>query len=303
MGYFDLQINGYAGVDFNADLVTDEEISQVCEALRNDGIDRFLITLITDSIERLCQKLARLRALCAADELARSMVAGFHVEGPFINPMPGYVGAHPPERVTPATPQLAERLIEAADGWLRLMTLAPECDAEMKTIAALRQAQVTVSAGHCNPDLETLDQAIESGLSMVTHLGNGCPVELNRHDNFIQRVLSRRDDLWICLIPDGKHIPFYALRNYLDLIGPERWIATTDAIAAAGLGPGTYSLSGFDVIVDAEGYARRPGSPNLAGSTVRGHDLVGALRECGLSSAVIDLVYRANVATALNLAD
>jgi hypothetical protein len=88
---------------------------------------------------------------------------------------------------------------------------------------------------------------------MITHLGNGCPVILPRHDNFIQRVLSLSDRLWICFIPDGAHVPFFALRNYFKITGLERTIFTSDAIMAAGLGPGIYDLSGAPVEVDAEG--------------------------------------------------
>jgi N-acetylglucosamine-6-phosphate deacetylase len=138
---------------------------------------------------------------------------------------------------------------------------------------------------------------------MITHLGNGCPVILPRHDNFIQRVLSLSDRLWVCFIPDGAHVPFFALRNYFKITGLERTIFTSDAIMAAGLGPGIYDLSGAPVEVDAEGVARRPGSPNLAGSTIRGHQVAAKLREhLGLSEAEIDRVYRQNPLAALGLA-
>jgi N-acetylglucosamine-6-phosphate deacetylase len=135
---------------------------------------------------------------------------------------------------------------------------------------------------------------------MITHLGNGCPVVLPRHDNFIQRVLSLSDRLWVCFIPDGAHVPFFALKNYFRITGLERTIFTSDAILAAGLGPGIYHLSGEPVEVDAEGVARRPGSPNLAGSTIRGHQVARNLREhLGLSEAGVDQLYRDNPMRAL----
>jgi N-acetylglucosamine-6-phosphate deacetylase len=104
--------------------------------------------------------------------------------------------------------------------------------------------------GALNPSLDELEQAIDAGLSMFTHLGNGCPLLLNRHDNVIQRVLGLADPLWICFIADGVHVPFVALKNYLKLVGPEWAIVVTDAIAAAGMGPGVYTLAGQEVIVD-----------------------------------------------------
>jgi N-acetylglucosamine-6-phosphate deacetylase len=137
---------------------------------------------------------------------------------------------------------------------------------------------------------------------MITHVGNGCPVILPRHDNFVQRVLSLSDRLWLCFIPDGAHVPFFALKNYLKVAGLERTIFTTDAIMAAGLGPGIYELSGEPVEIDEAGIARRPGSPNLAGSTIRGHQVAANLREhLGLSESEVQQVYHDNPMRALDL--
>ena len=75
---------------------------------------------------------------------------------------------------------------------------------------------------------------------MFTHLGNGCPLLLDRHENVIQRVLSLSDQLWITFIADGAHLPFYVLGNLLHAVGVERALVLTDATAAAGMGPGQY---------------------------------------------------------------
>jgi len=302
MSYFDLQINGYAGTDFCSREMTIEEMRHACEALKGDGISGILATMITDSVDALAARLEKMVRFREEDALIREMVRGFHVEGPFISPEVGYVGAHPAKWVRPANVGDAARLLEAGGGLVRLMTLAPEFDEGAATTRFLVEQGVTVSAGHCDPDLETLERAIDAGLSMITHLGNGCPVILPRHDNFIQRVLSLSDRLWLCFIPDGAHVPFFALRNYLKVAGLERTIFTTDAIMAAGLGPGTYELSGEPVEVDEAGVARRPGSPNLAGSTIRGHQVAANLREhLGLSDAEVRRVYRDNPMRALGL--
>ncbi len=302
MPYFDLQINGYVGVDFCSGGLDGESMARACEALEADGVGGILATVITDRIDSLCEKLRAMVRFREQDERICRVVRGFHVEGPFLNASPGYIGAHPPDCVVPATPDAAARLLEAGAGLVRLVTLAPENDAGAATVRRLVGEGVTVSAGHCDPDLATLERAIDAGLSMVTHLGNGCPVDLPRHDNFIQRVLSLSDRLWVCYIADGFHVPFFALRNYYRITGPERTIFTTDAITAAGLGPGVYDLSGEPVEVDEQGVARRPGSPNLAGSTIRGHRLAANLREqLGLDEAGIDRVYRANPMRALGL--
>lgn len=265
---FDIQVNGYFGGDFTNPGITAEELHRTCVALEEDGVDNILATVITDGVDALCHKLSRLVELREQDELAKKIICGFHIEGPFINPEVGYVGAHPSECVKPANIEDSKRLLEATAGLTKLITLAPEFDEGMATTRFLADQGITVSAGHCNPSFDQLKAAIDAGLSMVTHLGNGCPVTLPRHDNFIQRVLSLSDKLWCCFIPDGAHVDFFALKNYLKVAGIERSIMVTDAIAAAKLGPGRYTLSGMEIEVDAQGVARKPGSPNLAGATI-----------------------------------
>jgi N-acetylglucosamine-6-phosphate deacetylase len=99
-------------------------------------------------------------------------------------------------------------------------------------------------------------------------LGNGCPRELERHDNIIQRALSLSDRLWCSLIVDGVHVPYFVLKNWLRCIGYDRAIVVSDAIAAAGMGAGTYSLAGLEVAVAPSGATRLAGQPGyLAGST------------------------------------
>ena len=244
---FDIQINGYAGVDFNADRLTPEALHEACAKLLDDGVSQILATVITDTIEKMAARLANLAALRAADPLVQQVVAGFHIEGPFISPEPGYVGAHPVEHVVPPTVDAMQRLLDAADGLVRIVTLAPETDAGLKVTRMLVQSGVVVAAGHCNATMDQLLAALDAGLGMFTHLGNGCPAELPRHDNIVQRVLSIADRLFISFIADGAHVPLFALGNYLRLVPAKHVIIVSDAIGAAGCGPGTYTLGGQSV--------------------------------------------------------
>lgn len=299
---FDLQVNGYAGADFCSSDLTLDQCRHACDELTKDGVDGILATVITDSVEALCAKLAKLVAFREADTTIRDMVAGFHIEGPFLNAAPGYIGAHPPDCVKSANVDDTKRLLEAAAGLTRIVTLAPENDPDFSTTAYLADQGITVSAGHCDPSLEQLKGAIDAGLTMITHLGNGCPVVLPRHDNIIQRALSFSDRLWICYIPDGAHVPFFALKNYLSLSGVERSIMVTDAISAAKLGPGVYQLSGAPVEIDDHGVARRPGSPNLAGSTVTMPEVEANLAsELGLSKTQIETLISFNPRRSIGL--
>ena len=298
--YFDLQVNGYAGVDFNSDDLTDEALHEACVRLRADGVARILATVITDDLETMCRRLNNLAKLRRGDELAAEVIAGLHIEGPFISREPGYVGAHPAHAAGPASRDAAARLLEAGDGLVRLVTLAPECDPDGETTRWLVDQRVTVSAGHCNPSLEQLQRSIDAGLSMFTHLGNGCPLQMHRHDNIVQRVLSLSDRLWVCFIADGVHVPFVALRNYLRLAGPERTIIVSDAIAAAGEGPGRYTLAGQDVVVDEQLATWAADKSHLVGSACTMSHAVGNLRrDLKLSADVIEQMTVLNPAAAL----
>lgn len=299
---FDLQVNGYAGTDFCSSSLNAEQLHHACQALLDDEMDGILATFITDDLKSLVAKLSNMVRLREKDELARRVIAGFHVEGPFLNPTLGYIGAHQPEHVRPACLEDAQAILDAGTGLVKLLTLAPEQDSGAVVTKFLVEQGVIVSAGHCDPSLDQLKEAIDGGLSMVTHFGNGCPVELPRHDNVLQRFLSLREHLWFCFIPDGVHIDFFALKNYLDLVGIDRSIMTSDAISAATLGPGLHEISGISVEVDEDGVARRPGSPNLAGSTVTMTGILCNLsQDLGLSGEAITALVDRNPRTALGL--
>ncbi|HJQ82272.1 MAG TPA: N-acetylglucosamine-6-phosphate deacetylase [Lacipirellulaceae bacterium] len=249
-GYIDLQVNGYAEVDFNADRLEAEQVAAVCRRLRQDGIAGILATIITADFEAMCRRMANIVRLRDEDRAIADLIWGIHMEGPFLNEQPGYIGAHPAEFARPAERDIAKRLMDAAGGLLRVVTLAPERDAGRQVTRMLVDSGVRVAAGHCNPTLDELRASIDAGLSMFTHLGNGCPALLPRHDNIIQRVLSLSDRLVVSFIADGVHVPFVALRNYLKCCGIERALIVTDAICGAGLGPGEYSLGDRRVVVD-----------------------------------------------------
>jgi N-acetylglucosamine-6-phosphate deacetylase len=265
---FDLQINGWNGVDFNSDDLSGEQLHRVCEELAQRGITQFLATLITDDLAKLLQRLKRLVALIQADPFASQLVAGIHLEGPFLNPEPGFIGAHRVDAVLPASPVVAAQLFDAAAGKLRLVTLAPEMDTGLETTRWFADHGVRIAAGHCNPSLQTLQAAIDAGLTLFTHLGNACPATLPRHDNIIQRVLNLSDRLFVTFIADSHHVPLYALSNYLRLVGPDRAILVSDVTAAGGRGPGSFMLNGRVMRIDDQGVARLADQSGLlAGST------------------------------------
>jgi len=267
-GYVDLQVNGYAGVDFNADALTATDLHEACVRLDADGVAAILATIITDDVDAMCRRLAAIARLRDQDGLVRRLVAGIHIEGPFINEAAGYRGAHPADAIRVADADVMKRLLDAAAGLTRIVTLAPERDPDARITRLLTAAGIIVSGGHSDASLDDLRTAIDAGLSMFTHVGNGCPMQMHRHDNIIQRVLSLAPELWLTFIADGAHVPFVALGNYLKTAGYDRCIVVSDAIAPAGLGPGRYTLGRWDVVVDADMVPRAPDRSHFLGSAV-----------------------------------
>jgi N-acetylglucosamine-6-phosphate deacetylase len=249
-GYVDLQVNGYADIDFNADELPTERVAAVCRQLKNEGVAGILATVITTDLDAMCRRLANICRAREADPAIADIIWGIHIEGPFLNPEPGFIGAHPTKHAREADIGTMQRLLDAAAGLTRIVTLAPECDPANRVTKSLAEQGIRVAAGHCNPSLDELRSAIDAGLSLFTHLGNGCPASLPRHDNIIQRVLSLSDRLYIGFIADGVHVPFFALDNYIKCCGIDRAFIVTDAIRGAGLGPGEYTLGDRQVIVD-----------------------------------------------------
>ncbi|TWT34752.1 N-acetylglucosamine-6-phosphate deacetylase [Blastopirellula retiformator] len=293
--FFDLQINGYFGVDFNQDDISAEDLHNACAALARDGVGGVLATIITDDLPRMAARLSRIAHLRLTDPLISRMIVGFHIEGPFISTTAGYVGAHPVAHARETDWNEMSPLLDAADGLTRIVTLAPEQDPQQQVTRRLADQGIVVSAGHTNASLDQLDAAIDAGLSMFTHLGNGCPRLMDRHDNIIQRALSRTDQLYVGLIADGAHVPFFALKNYLQLIGLDRAFIVSDAIAAAGCGPGLYPLGDRKVTVGEDGVPRAEDDSHLVGSATPMQRMAENLQhEVGLTKAEIDRLTRSN---------
>jgi N-acetylglucosamine-6-phosphate deacetylase len=263
----DLQLNGYKGIDFNADDLSAQAMRRACRAVRDDGGGHFLATVITDRLDRMLGRIGRLADLHRDDAEVAAAMVGIHVEGPFLSPRQGFVGAHPAQHVLPAEPGAARDLVAAGAGLVRLMTLAPEHDPGLATTRWLADRGVVVSAGHCDPDAATLRKAIAAGLAGFTHLGNACPTLLHRHDNILYRVLTAEGLRWVMVIADGVHLPPPLIRLIARVVGVDRLIAVTDATAAGGMGAGCFSLAGQEVIVAEEGAAWAPDRSHLVGST------------------------------------
>lgn len=266
-GLFDFQVNGFGGVDFQQDGLGADELRHAVAVLRLHGVERIFLTLITDEVDRLCRRLENIERLRALDSAVAAMIAGYHLEGPWLSPEPGFCGAHRPGPMHAPSLAELERLQQAANGMVRLVTLAPEWPGSDEVIAAAVARDVHVSLGHTNATEAQIDRAIAAGARFCTHLGNAAPASLPRHDNVVQRLLAR-DELIACFIPDGVHLPPFVLRNFVRAKPPGRVLFTTDAMAGAGAGPGRYTLAHLTVDVGPDLIAPMPTGHGFAGSTL-----------------------------------
>jgi N-acetylglucosamine-6-phosphate deacetylase len=265
-GYFDLQVNGFGGVDFQGSPSL-EDVRAACLALWKAGMQRILATFITGAPEAVERSLRLFESYRSEDEVIAQTVVGYHLEGPYLSAEPGYCGAHPAELMCDPDWNAFRRQQAAAGGRVRLVTLAPERTGSEEFIRRATDSGVRISLGHTNASDSQIDAAIRAGATLCTHLGNGCPAELHRHDNIIQRLLAR-DELTACFIPDGIHLPPQVFRNLVRAKPRGKVILTTDAMAAAGAGPGRYHLGTKVLEVGEDGVVRLPGSPYFAGSAL-----------------------------------
>lgn len=259
-GLVDMQINGCFGVDFvAADAAGWAEVSA---RLPETGVTSFVPTFITAPVPDLVAGLRRTAALPA--DLGGARVLGVHVEGPFLSP--DRHGAHDPALLRDPTPEAVDALIEAAPGLLRMHTLAPERPGALAAIRRLVDAGVLVSVGHSDATAEQTEAAADAGARLVTHLFNAMRPLHHREPGVVGQGLA--DPRLTCgLIADLHHVAAPICRLAF-AAAPGRIVLVTDAVAAAGMPPGTYDLGGQQVSVDPLGLPRRPDG-TIAGSGLR----------------------------------
>jgi N-acetylglucosamine-6-phosphate deacetylase len=275
-GFIDIQVNGFAGVDFNNPSASQPEIDHAIRTIAATGVTRCLPTVITGSPDDM---LACLRNLRMAQKTLPP-IAGFHVEGPHIGIEDGPRGAHPARWVRP--PDIAEfrRWQEATEGNIRLVTLSPHWPDAPAYIETIARAGVTASIGHTGATAEQIAAAVDAGATLSTHLGNGAHAVMRRHPNYIWDQLAE-DRLSASFIVDGIHLGQAYLRAALRAKTVARTILVTDASAPAGATPGRYRLGEQDADLTPDGRVVLAGTDKLAGSALRMNEGVANLVRLG----------------------
>jgi N-acetylglucosamine-6-phosphate deacetylase len=281
-GWIDLQVNGFAGVDYNSPTSTHEQIAHSIRAQLACGVTRFLPTVITGSPENM---LAALGNLASAKESVPhgSAMEACHLEGPYISPHDGPRGAHPAQWVRPPDLDEFRRFQEAAHGHIRLVTLSPEWPEAPRFIEKIVEQGLVASIGHTRASAAQIADAVQAGATLSTHLGNGADPTLPKTSNYIWDQLAE-DRLAASFIVDGFHLPSPFLNAALRAKGLERSILVTDAVMPAGCDPGRYRLGEVDVELHGDGSVRLAGGSRLAGSALRmDQAIANVMRTAGLN--------------------
>ena len=273
-GFIDLHIHGLAGYDaMDSD---PESIQQISRHLAEKGVTGFLVTLQTAPHKDIIEVLKRVREITASG-VSGAKVLGSHLEGPCISPKK--IGAQK-EHIRKPSRQELEEIINAADGTLKLVTLAPEIDGGLEAVQYLRERDVIVSAGHTDASYDEAYCAFDAGVSLLGHLWNGMRGLNHREPGIIGAGLEK-ENIMVELIADCHHVHPMILGLSFRLKGAEKIVLVSDSIKPAG-------LTGSEYVFDGRKYIIEDGLVKLDSGVIAGSSI-------GLNDAVRNMVEKARV--------
>jgi N-acetylglucosamine-6-phosphate deacetylase len=255
-GFIDIHGHGGGGCSFDSDA---DGIRTALAVHRAHGTTRSVLSLVTGSIDDLVERVALVAGLAENDET----ILGSHLEGPFLDV--GHKGAHDPDFLCNPDPAVIDRLLEAARGTIRQVTLAPELPGGMDAIRQFTAAGVAVAVGHTDTDFDGARSAFEAGASILTHAFNAMNGIHHRNPGPVAAAAAF-PSVTLEIINDGVHVHPDVVRIAF-AAAPGRVALVTDAMAAAGSTDGTYRLGSLSVDV-VDGVARLAGGGSIAGSTL-----------------------------------
>ena len=264
-GFVDLQVNGFLGVDYSADDLTLDKVLMTAREINRRGTAGFLATVVTSS-EKTYERNLGLLARAMRDPEVGRVILGIHAEGPFLSDKPGAVGAHNPAYVKKPSIEFFQKMLDWSHNTIKVLTIAAENEgAEELTRYAVSKG-VVVSLGHHLASYEDIQRCTAAGASWLTHLGNGCPNEINRHFNPIWAGLGE-DRITAGIITDGHHLPPHVVKVMIRAKGVDNLIFVSDASPIAGMPPGRYETLGNLAILEPNGYLHNPEKKCLVGSS------------------------------------
>ncbi|WDO07675.1 N-acetylglucosamine-6-phosphate deacetylase [Streptomyces murinus] len=255
-GFVDLHNHGGGGASFSG---TAEQILTAIRTHRAHGTTTLVASTVTDEMDLLVRQAGLLSELAEQGD-----IAGIHFEGPFISPC--RKGAHSEALLRHPEPAEVRKLIDAARGQARMLTLAAELPGGIDSVRLLAEHGVIAAIGHTDATYEQTVDAIEAGATVATHLFNAMPALGHRTPGPVAALLED-ERVTVELINDGTHLHPAALELAFHHAGADRVAFITDAMDAAGIGDGRYMLGPLEVEV-SEGVARLVEGGSIAGSTL-----------------------------------
>jgi len=254
-GFVDIHSHGAGGFYFSDP--NPSNVYQVIETHRSAGTTSQIASLVTADIPTLKNQISSLIPLVNSGDLV-----GIHLEGPYLSSIK--CGAHDPHLLRAPALDEVRSLIEAGQGSIRMITIAPELEGAIECIRWLTSQGVVVAIGHSDADAATTGRAIDAGAQVVTHFSNAMSKNLSE-ESMATHVLSD-STIALELINDGVHVAKDVIRTVIEK-ALQRTILITDAMSAAGSSDGMYSIGGLDVEVK-DSIARLVRNGSLAGSTL-----------------------------------
>ncbi len=268
LGGVDLQINGGLGLAFT-DIKEKHlpKLHQICQFLWQEGIDAFLPTLVTTSVENLQRSLSiieRFMRIQKEEEKETAKILGVHLEGPFLNHEKK--GAHPAQYLLTPSVEAIEWMLEGYENIVKIITLAPELDISEEVIPYLASRGIVISLGHSQANAKQAKKAFEMGASMVTHAYNAMPPLHHRQPGLLGEAMIN-PHVYCGLIADGNHVCHTMIELLLRGSLYERGVfLVSDALAPIGLGDGVYPWDERQIEV-------KKGTARLANGTLAGTTL------------------------------
>lgn len=266
LGGVDLQINGGLGLAFPALTITDiPKIKEICNYLWQQGVDAFVPTIVTTSLEKIKRSLLVIESFIKQQSTTESTakILGVHLEGPFLNPAKR--GAHPEEHLLPLSITNLKRVIGNYQNIVKIITLAPELDPTGEAIKYLKESDIIISIGHSLATEAQANKAFKLGASMITHSFNAMPALHHREPGLLGAAIVN-DSVFCGLIADGKHISPTMIKILLNSSKPDKIFLVSDALAPIGLPNGVYPWDSRKITVKNGTASLNDGT--LAGTTL-----------------------------------
>ncbi|MFJ2582147.1 N-acetylglucosamine-6-phosphate deacetylase [Kitasatospora aureofaciens] len=256
-GFVDLHVHGGGGASYASGIA--EEALRAARTHLEHGTTTTIASTVTGEIDDVARQAAVLSEL-----VEDGILAGIHFEGPFISR--NRCGAHRPDLLRDPDPALVRKLVDAARGHAKMVTLAPELPGGLDSVRMLADLGVIAAVGHTDSDYATTLEAVDAGATVATHLFNAMPAIAHRAPGPIVALLED-ERVTVELINDGVHLHPSVLDLAYNTAGADRVALITDAMGAAGMGDGLYPLGPLQVEVK-DGVARLVEGGAIAGSTL-----------------------------------